>query len=90
MSTKPKRDKKTVDNESFAKFVLSMTKRLGQRVAEADTAQLPYLQAVAAQADAALCHAVTELRANGYTWGEVGRDLGMTRQAAQQRFGGAK
>jgi hypothetical protein len=32
-------------------------------------------------------HAVEVARANGSTWAEIGRALGMTRQAAQQRFG---
>ena len=31
---------------------------------------------------------VTECRANGWTWAEIGEWLGTTRQAAQQRYGG--
>lgn len=88
--TKTKRDKTPVENDAFAKFVLTIVRRLGVRVAGADTAQLPYLQAIASEAEAALAAAVRSLRANGYTWAEVGRDLNISRQAAQQRFGGAK
>lgn len=32
---------------------------------------------------------VTDMRAEGCTWGEVGDALGITRQGARQRYGGA-
>lgn len=77
-----------VDNNAYTKFVLRIVRALGRRVADTDTAQLPYLHAIAIEAEAALAAAVRSLRANGYTWAEVGRDLGMTRQGAYKRFGG--
>lgn len=45
-----------------------------------------------AQADAAVRHLLTRsvgaARASGHSWAAIGEQLGMTRQAAQQRFGG--
>ena len=38
-------------------------------------------------AEAPLAEAVAEARDQGATWAEVGRVLGVSRQAAQQRFG---
>jgi DNA-binding XRE family transcriptional regulator len=39
--------------------------------------------------DAAIRDAITELRArHGYSWADIGLRLGVTRQAAQQRWGG--
>lgn len=38
-------------------------------------------------AEAALRDAVALARGHGATWTELGRALGVTRQAAQQRFG---
>lgn len=38
-------------------------------------------------AEGALAEAVAEARDDGATWAEVGRVLGVSRQAAQQRFG---
>lgn len=35
-----------------------------------------------------LAHAVTEARFAGETWAQIGASIGMTRQAAQQRYGG--
>jgi len=40
-------------------------------------------------AEARLRSAVAEARAHGETWGMIGTILGVSRQAAQQRFGDA-
>ena len=40
-----------------------------------------------AEIDSAIAQAVTGLRAFGYSWAEIGSRLGITRQAAQQRWG---
>ena len=37
--------------------------------------------------DTAIGQAVTGLRSFGYSWAEIGTRLGITRQAAQQRWG---
>jgi hypothetical protein len=39
------------------------------------------------QIDTAISQAVTGLRGFGYSWAEIGNRLGITRQAAQQRWG---
>ena len=38
--------------------------------------------------DDAIGHAVIGLRSHGYSWAEIGARLGISRQAAQQRWGG--
>lgn len=53
-----------------------------------DLAHLALLLEHLETAQAALDAAVTDLAAGkGYTWGEIGRTLGVTRQAARQRWG---
>jgi hypothetical protein len=42
---------------------------------------------LADELDAAIAEAVRGLRARGYSWAEIGARLGITRQAAQQRWG---
>ena len=42
---------------------------------------------LAAEIDTAITEAVKGLRATGYSWAEIGSRLGVTRQAAQQRWG---
>ena len=41
---------------------------------------------LAEEIDAAIAGAVKGLRACGYSWTEIGSRLGITRQAAQQRW----
>ncbi len=42
---------------------------------------------LADEIDAAIGEAVKSLRARGCSWAEIGSRLGITRQAAQQRWG---
>lgn len=39
------------------------------------------------QAEAALAHAIERARREGRTWSEIGTSLGVSKQAAQQRYG---
>jgi hypothetical protein len=50
---------------------------------------LAQMTAFAADLDTAIGQAVAGLRAAGYSWAEIGLRLGITRQAAQQRWGKA-
>jgi hypothetical protein len=43
---------------------------------------------LADELDDAIAQAVNGLRAQGYSWAEIGARLGISRQAAQQRWGG--
>lgn len=42
---------------------------------------------LAPELDEAIAQAVTGLREAGYSWAEIAARLGITRQAAQQRWG---
>jgi hypothetical protein len=63
-----------------------MLRALARR-AGGDPDALPQLQAAAMLADELMRHAIDQLRAEGYSWAEIGKRLGMTRQGAQQRYG---
>ena len=47
------------------------------------------MTSIAAELDEAISQAVTGLRAAGYSWADIAARLGVTRQAAQQRWGRA-
>jgi hypothetical protein len=49
-------------------------------------AGLAHLGEIAERVDWALLSLVGEARSNGATWADIGRALGVSRQAAQQRF----
>jgi hypothetical protein len=61
-------------------------RKLGQRVGT-DFDQLGELAEIAAAADQAMRVAVSVMRERGLSWALIGDQLGITRQAAQQRFG---
>jgi hypothetical protein len=48
---------------------------------------LALMLGLAEEIDTAIAEAVKGLRACGYSWAEIGSRLGITRQAAQQRWG---
>lgn len=58
---------------------------LGRRAA-GDVDALPYLAELADEADRQLAEAARACVAQGYSWGEVARVLGVSRQAAHKRF----
>ncbi len=73
--------------------MLAMLKRVGgrglvKRAAIGDLEALSALQEAERVMHDALGEAVTAAREQaGYSWGDIARELGMSRQAAQQRFG---
>ncbi|MFU8876449.1 hypothetical protein, partial [Micromonospora sp. SL4-19] len=77
-----------VENDEFAAFARRIIRAHGRRVATGDVEALRDLVALATNLDDAIGEAVIGLRAFGYSWAEIGARLGISRQAAQQRWGG--
>jgi hypothetical protein len=75
-----------VENSEFAAFGRRIIRAAGRRIAAGDVEALPDLAALSADLDAAIGDAVTGLRQTGYSWGEIAARLGVTRQAAHQRW----
>jgi DNA-directed RNA polymerase specialized sigma24 family protein len=75
-----------VENGEFTAFTSRVVRAAGRRVAAGDVDALPALAALSAELDAAIADAVTGLRAHGYSWAEIATRLGITRQAAHQRW----
>src|SRR5262245_16477215 len=59
---------------------------VGKRVATEDPEDLRYLAVLQIRLDQAWATAVAGLRRTGYTDGQIGRELGITKQAVQQRW----
>lgn len=85
--TAPHRPRRAVENDDYAAFVRRIVAAHGRRIAAGDVEGLAVLAGLASDVDTALTEAVTGLRAAGWSWADVGARLGMSRQAAQQRFG---
>ena len=83
-----RRRREVVENDEFAAFARRIIRAHGRRVATGDVEALRDLVALSANLDDAIGEAVIGLRAFGYSWAEIGQRLGISRQAAQQRWGG--
>ena len=82
-----KRPRRPVENDEYAAFARRVLRAYARRIADGDVEALTLMTDLAEEIDTAINQAVTGLRAFGYSWSEIGSRLGVTRQAAQQRWG---
>ena len=76
-----------VEASEFGKFAVRVLRAYSRRVGvQADIGALTDLVALRAQVDEAITVAVRQLHAAGYSWTEIATELGVTRQAARQRY----
>ena len=83
----PNRAPRVVENDEYAAFARRVLRAYARRVAQGDVEALTLMLGLSAEIDTAIAQAVTGLRGSGYSWAEIGSRLGITRQAAQQRWG---
>jgi hypothetical protein len=82
-----KRRSRRVENDEYAAFAWRVLRAYSRRIAAGDIDALTGMADLAAEIDTAMAEAVTGLREQGYSWADIGTRLGITRQAAQQRWG---
>jgi hypothetical protein len=85
----PKRRDRVVENPEFAAFAGRILRAAARRVGDGDVEGLACMVALRSELDGAIRQAVTGLRSPqwSYSWADIARVLGTTRQAAQQRYG---
>ena len=83
----PPRRRDAVENDEYAAFVRRIVRAYARRVASGDVEALTAMVALSTLLDDAITEAVAGLRAHGYSWADIAARLGITRQAAQQRWG---
>ncbi len=83
----PNRRRRPVENDEYARFLQRVMRAYARRVAGGDVDALADMAALATELDEAIAQAVTGLRKTGYSWAEIAARLGVSRQAAQQRWG---
>ncbi len=84
----PKRRKRVVENDEYAAFVRRVIRAYSRRIAKGDIDAITGMAATAAELDTAIRQAITGLRERGYSWADIAARLDITRQGAQQRWGG--
>ena len=82
-----KRAKRHVETHDYAAFARRIIAAHGRRVADGDVEALPGLLQLIAEVETATAAAVAGLRAFNYSWTEIATRLGVSRQAAQMRWG---
>jgi hypothetical protein len=90
LTPKPrKRSKREVENSKFDAFVRRILRAYARRVGNGDIEALRSLAALSSEVDAMTRLAVAQLRKApySYSWSELGDRLGVTKQAAQMRYG---
>ncbi len=81
------RRRDVVENDEYAAFTRRIIRAYARRVASGDVEALTDMVALSTVLDDAIGDADTGLRAHGYSWAEIAARLGISRQAAQQRWG---
>ena len=76
-----------VETTDFLKMLLRMIRAAGRRVADADEHELRMLAHLRSAFEESIETAVEGQRAKGRSWAHIGLALGITRQAAFQRYG---
>jgi hypothetical protein len=84
----PNSGRHEVENKTYAAFVRRIVAAHGRRIAGGDVEGLAELVGLAETIEQAMDIAVAGLRTCGYSWAEIGAPLGISRQAAQQRWAG--
>jgi hypothetical protein len=87
---RPRRRRDVVENDEYAAFVRRIVRAYARRVATGDVEALTDMVALSSVLDDAIGQAVIGLRTHGYSWADIAARLGITRQAAQQRWGADK
>ncbi len=82
-----KRRRRVIENDEYAAFLRRVIRAYSRRVASGDIDAITDMARLATDLDTAIGHAVAGLRKVGYSWADIGLRLGITRQAAQQRWG---
>lgn len=80
--------KRVRDSDEYAAMLRRMIRAYGRRVGEGDPDDLADLVALREVLETVIDDAVNDQRRiTGYSWADVARGLGTTRQAAQMRHG---
>lgn len=81
----------SIETPEYAAMLRRMIRAYARRVADADDVDLAQMVQLREEIDVAITAAVRGQREqHGRSWADVGRGLGITRQAAQMRYGRAR
>ena len=85
-----RRRKRQVENDEYAAFARRVLRAYARRIAKGDIDAIADLNVLFEDIETALGKAVIGLHLLGYSWADIGKRLGVTRQAAHQRWKDAR
>ena len=77
---------RTVENDEYAAFVRRILKAYGVRIDMGDVDAVADMVAIGRELDDLIQQAVGGLRGKGYSWSDIGRRAGVSKQAAHERW----
>lgn len=90
LTVRRKRPRRPVEATDYAAMMRRLIAAYGRRVADADMEDLADMLAVRDEFDAVIAEAVRHARERwGWSWADIGRAAGVTKQTAHERWGGA-
>jgi hypothetical protein len=84
--TPKRRHRPAVENQDYAAFSRRVIRAAARRIAAGDVEELAHLLGLERELQCAIHTAVNGLRAQGYSWADIALRIGITRQAAHQRW----
>jgi hypothetical protein len=84
--TRAPRNRRIVENDDYAVFVRRVITAYGRRIASGDIEGLATLAELGHELGDVLEHAILGLRDSGFSWADIATRLGVSRQAAHQRW----
>jgi hypothetical protein len=84
--TPKRRHRPVVENQDYAAFSRRVIRAAARRIAAGDIEELTHLLSLERELQSAIHTAVNGLRAQGYSWADIALRIGITRQAAHQRW----
>jgi hypothetical protein len=84
--TPKRRHRPAVENQDYAAFSRRVIRAAARRIAAGDVEELAHLFSLEREVQSAIHIAVNGLRAQGYSWADIALRIGITRQAAHQRW----
>lgn len=83
----PQTARPVVENDEYAAFARRILRAYARRIATGDIDALTLMTNLGTDVENNIRDAIIGLRGFGYSWADIGSRLGVTRQAAQQRWG---
>lgn len=85
---KPRRRRRHVENDDYLRFVTRILKAAQKRISAADPEDLAAMVDLRNALDEAIDGAARGMHDAGFSWTEIARPLGISRQAALKKWGG--